>query len=52
MNILKSFEGNDLIFIKNTADNVTYKMNMGIDCRNSLIHELCTLLSKDDIAIV
>lgn len=52
LNILKSFEGNDLIYIKNTVDNVTYKLNMGIDCRNSLLHELSTLLSKDDIGVV
>lgn len=50
--IIKSYPGIDYVYVKNTSDNTTYKLNMLVDCRNSLVHELCTLLNREDIVVV
>ncbi len=49
--ILSQYNGIDLVYIKDTASNQAYKLNITVNIRESLIYELETILNKNDIII-
>ncbi len=49
--ILREYNGSDEVFIKDTATNKAYKLNMLVSIRESMIYELETILDKSCIYI-
>ena len=49
--ILSQYNGSDEVFIKDTATNKAYKMNMFVSVRESLIYELETIIDKSCIYV-
>ncbi len=45
-NILKTYEGFSEVYVKNTSDNKSYKLNLTIEPREALLYELETVLDK------
>lgn len=49
--ILSSYNGIDAVFVKDTASNKAYKLNLTVQIRESLIYELETILEPSCIVI-